>query len=100
MRLGKIYAGLGMKEEASANGKKGVDIITQSVDALQLPAFKEILAEIFAQLNRPAEAVDVLRELSAIPNYTSVHRWKIEPWYDPIRDSEEFRQLIREFEEK
>jgi eukaryotic-like serine/threonine-protein kinase len=96
--LGKIYAGLGLKDEAVANGKKGVEMITQSVDALQLPAIKEVLAEIYAQVNKPSEAVEVLRELSTMPNYTSVHRWRVEPWYDSIRDTPEFQQLLLEFD--
>ena len=94
--LGKIYAGLQLHDEAIANGKKAVELVVRSVDNLQLPAFQEQLAEIYAQLGRSAEAVEVLKELLALPNYSSVNRLKVEPWWDTIRDTDEFQRLINE----
>jgi serine/threonine protein kinase len=99
MGLGKIYAGLRLHDEAIAYGKKAVEIVVHSVDNLQLPAFQEQLAEIYAQLGKPVEAVEVLRELFTMPSYASVNRIKVEPWWDTIRETSEFRHLLDEFDE-
>jgi eukaryotic-like serine/threonine-protein kinase len=99
MSLGKIYVGLQLHDEAIANGKKAVEIVVSSVDNLQLPAFLEQLAEIYAQLGRSIEAVEILRELLTMPSYASLNRLKIEPWWDTIRDTDEFQRLINEFDQ-
>lgn len=98
MGLGKIYAGLRLDDEAIANGKMAVEIVVRSVDNLQLPAFREQLAEIYAQLGRSGEAVEVLRELLTIPSYASLNRLRVEPWWDTIRETSEFRHLLDEFD--
>jgi eukaryotic-like serine/threonine-protein kinase len=97
--IGLIYAGLGLEEEAIAEGEKAVELLPPSLDALAGTVPKQNLARIYAYLQRTEEAVDLLRELLSIPSRISIPRLKVEPSWDPIRETSEFQQLIHEFEE-
>jgi len=97
--IGQIYAGLGREEEAIEEGKKAVELLPLSLDAGLGYIPKENLARIYAYLQRTEEAVELLRELLSIPSRLSIPRLKVDPWWDPIRETSEFQQLIHEFEE-
>ena len=96
--LGRIYAGLGNSDEAIKNGMHTVQLITDLVDALEAPPYIHELAIIYAALNKPAEAVEILRDLLSSPGYITIPRLKIEPAWDSIRNTAEFRQMLRDFE--
>ncbi len=103
MGLGKIYAGLGLSDQAIEEGEMGVTLISPSTETTGSDAFasliyKEYLAMIYAQLEKPAEAADILRELLSGPGWVSVPKLKIDPFWDPIRGTPEFEGLLREFE--
>ena len=97
--LGRIYAGLGQADEAIYHGKAAVDIIIERVDALEAPPFRTELAYIYSNLEMSSEAVKILRELLENPGYTTVPRLHIEPAWNPIRNTPEFRALLREFDQ-
>lgn len=97
--LGRIYAGLGQADEAIYHGKAAVDIIIERVDALEAPPFRTELAYIYSNLEMSSEAVGILRELLENPGYTTVPRLHIEPAWNPIRNTPEFRALLREFDQ-
>ncbi len=97
--LGRIYAGLGQADEAIYHGKAAVDIIIERVDALEAPPFRTELAYIYSNLEMSSEAVNILRELLENPGYTTVPRLHIEPAWNPIRNTPEFRALLREFDQ-
>lgn len=96
--LGRIYASLNMPDEAIENGERAVSMIVEMVDALEAPPYKNELAAIYATLNKPTETVEVLRELLSNPGYMTVPRLNLEPVWNPVRNSPEFRALLREFE--
>jgi len=98
-KLGRIYAGLGREEEAIEEGKKAVELLPLSLDANAGTIPKQNLARIYSYLQRTEEAVELLRELLSIPSRISIPRLKVDPWWDPIRETSEFQQLIHEFEE-
>jgi len=97
--LGLIYAGLGREEEAIEEGKKTVELLPLSLDALAGTKPKQNLARIYAYLQRTEEAVELLRELLSVPSRISIQDLKVDPSWDPIRETPEFQQLVQEFEE-
>lgn len=96
--LGRIYAGLGNSDEAIKNGMHSVQLITDLVDALEAPPYIHELAIIYAALNKPAESVEILRELLSNPGYLTIPRLNLEPAWDSIRNTPEFRQLLKDFD--
>ncbi len=96
--LGQINAALGNEELAIEEGEKAVELMPISLAPISGASIKADLAAIYARLQKPDEAVEILRELLSIPSGGSVPFLKIDPTWDPIRDTPEFQQLIQEFE--
>ena len=92
--LGRIYAGLGLEKEAAEKAEKAIALVAHLDDALNNSAFKTDIAIIYARLQKSYEAVDILREVLSTPGFHSVQRLKIDPAWDPIRDTPEFQQLL------
>ncbi len=92
--LGKIYAGLGMREQAIASGEKAVALVPPHVDAFTSTVYLEELAAIYVMLDMPEEAVGVLREALAKPGYLSVAMLQNASAWSAIRDTPEFLNLI------
>ena len=99
INLGRIYAALGSENQAIEEGKKAVASLPLSLDAVRGTVHKLDLAFIYAQLQKPEEAVEILQRLLSIPSRLSISRLKVDPSWDPIRDAPEFQRLIQEFEE-
>ena len=97
--LGRVYAGLGEAERALYHGNAAVSIIVEMVDALEAPPYKNELAYIYTKLGMTTEAVSLLRELLENPGYITVPRLNLEPAWNPIRNTPEFRALLREFDQ-
>jgi len=95
---GRIKAGLGMQHQALEMVDKAIRAIDDLDDALMAPAFMTELAMIYSKLGKPAEAAGLLREILSSPGYMTTSRLKLEPAWNPIRDTIEFQQLIAEFE--
>ncbi len=98
--LGKVYAGLGLKEQALEEGYNGIELLSIPDDKFTGPLVKEELAIIYAQLRESRPAVEILREILSMPSKNSVERLKVDPFWDPIRDTQEFQNLLLEFSER
>ena len=66
--LGVVLAGLGQKEDAINEGKKAVELLPESVDAVDAPKITAELAEIYAWVGEHDEAFRLLDHLLAVPN--------------------------------
>ena len=64
--LGFADAGLGMKEEAIAEGRKGVALMPTSLDAFTGPVYLGKLAQIYVRVGANDAAIDVLQKLFAM----------------------------------
>src|SRR4029077_5346883 len=64
---GRILAALGQKEEAIAEGKRAVELLPESQDAMDGPQCTSALAEIYACTGEFDEAFRLLDHLFAIP---------------------------------
>jgi TolB-like protein/Tfp pilus assembly protein PilF len=93
-RLGLILAGLDRKEEAIAAGKRAVELLPESQDALDGPKEALALAKIYAWTNEPNQALQLLERSLNTPNGVTVPSLKLDPIWDPLRSNPRFQALI------
>jgi tetratricopeptide (TPR) repeat protein len=90
---GLALAYLGRKEEAIAEGTRGVALMPISKDAQYGPFIEYQLARIYILVGEPDEAVDHLEVLLGVPNYLSPGWLRVDPTFDPLRTNPRFRRL-------
>ena len=91
---GTILAMLGQKEEAIAEGKRGVELLPESKDALDGPQSTATLAQIYAWTGESDEAFRLLDHLLTVPSNLTVAMLKLDPSWDPLRQDPRFQALI------
>ena len=97
---GVILAMLGQKEEAIAEGKRAVELLPESQDALDGPQGTAALAEICAWTGEFDEAFRLLDHLLAVPSNITVPMLKLDPAWDPLRQDPRFQALIDKYRPK
>jgi len=95
--LGIAYAGLGRKEDAIREGKRGMELFPVSKDALIGPYREEDLAFIYTLVGEYDLALDKLEYLLSIPSQTmSVPMLRLDPRWDALRDHPRYKSLMVE----
>jgi tetratricopeptide (TPR) repeat protein len=94
--LGIAYAGLGRKEDAIREGKKGVELLPVTKDAWSGPLRVKDLALIYAMVGEFDAAIDQLEFLLKRPGWISVPLLQLDPDWDPLRDHPRFKKLIQQ----
>ena len=97
---GRILAALGQKQEAIAEGKRAVELLPESQDALDGPQCTSALAEIYAWTGELDEAFRLLDHLFAIPCNLTVPMFKLDPAWDPLRKDPRYQALIDKYAPK
>jgi len=97
---GRILAALGQKQEAIAEGKRAVELLPESQDALDGPRCTSALAEIYACTGEFDEAFRLLDHLFAIPCNLTVPMFKLDPAWDPLRKDPRYQALIDKYTAK
>ena len=97
---GRILAALGQKQEAIAEGKRAVELLPESQDALDGPQCTSALAEIYACTGEFDEAFRLLDHLFAIPCNLTVPMFKLNPAWDPLRKDPRYQALIDKYAPK
>jgi serine/threonine-protein kinase len=94
--LGFADAGLGMKEEAIAEGRKAVALMPTSLDAFTGPVYFGKLAQIYVRVGANDEAIDILQQLFAMPagHVVTPALLKLDPVWDPLREDARFKNLL------
>jgi serine/threonine protein kinase/tetratricopeptide (TPR) repeat protein len=92
--LGIAYAGLGRKEEAIQEGKKGVELLPVSKDALAGLTYVQNLAQIYVMVGDYDSAVDQLEYFLSIPSAISIPYLRIDPTWAPLRNHPGFKKLL------
>jgi TolB-like protein/Tfp pilus assembly protein PilF len=93
--LGQIYAALGRKEDAIREGKRAMEILPESKDALEGPMATIGLAQIYAVVGDRDNALSLLEHLLEIPSSLSVHMLQLDPIWDSLRNDPRFIELLR-----
>jgi TolB-like protein/Flp pilus assembly protein TadD len=96
-QYGLILAALGQKQEAIAEGKRAVELLPESQDALDGPQCTSALAEIYACTGEFDEAFRLLDHLFAIPCNLTVPMFKLDPAWDPLRKDPRYQALIDKY---
>ena len=93
--LGITYAGLGMNEKALESSDRALAIMNLSVDAWK--GFHRELdrAKILTMIGKNQEAVKKLDLLLSLNGYLSTELLINNPFWDPLRELNEFQDLIR-----
>lgn len=94
---GLILAALGRKEEAIAEGKRAVELLPESQDALDGPQATAGLAQIYAWTGEFDEAFRLLDHLLTVPSNLTVPMLKLDPAWDPLRQDPRFQALIDKY---
>jgi TolB-like protein/Flp pilus assembly protein TadD len=97
---GIILAALGQKQEAIAEGKRAVELLPESQDAMDGPQATATLAKIYAWTGEFDEAFRLLDHLFSVPNSLTVPMLKLEPAWDPLRQDPRFQALIDKYSPK
>ena len=94
--LGIALAGLGQKEQAVREGRRAVDLLPISRDALDGPFRVRDLARIHLMVGDPEAALDGLEALFALPvgNPLSEPWLRLDPAWAPLGEHPRFRRLL------
>jgi TolB-like protein/Flp pilus assembly protein TadD len=95
-----ILAALGRKQEAITEGKRAVELLPESQDALDGPRATEALAQIYAWTGESDEAFRLLDHLLVVPSGLTIPMLKIDPVWDPLRKDPRFQALIDKYSPK
>ena len=92
-----VLAALGQKQEAIAEGKRAVELLPESQDALDGPQATDTLAQIYACTGEFEEAFRLLDHLFAVPSNLTVPMLKLDPAWDPLRQDPRYQALIDKY---
>lgn len=92
--LGHTYGGLGRKEEALEQGRRAVELMPISVDAVQGPRYLLELAVIQAAVGERSAALDTLGEYLSVPGDLSLEFLELDPRFASLREMEEWSELV------
>jgi TolB-like protein/Tfp pilus assembly protein PilF len=96
LALAFANAGLGLKDEAVREGKRGAELLPVSRDALTGSAMQVYLAQLYVRVGDNNSAFDLLRP--ALQHFSgqflSSALLKLDPNWDPLRNDPRFAQLL------
>ena len=98
--LGMILAGLGEKELAIVEGKRAVELLPESEDALDGPKTTVALAQIYTWTGETDQALQLLERSLNTPSGVTVPSLRLDPMWDPLRSDPRFQALIDRHEAK
>ena len=95
--LGLAYAGLGQREEAVRAARRSMEP-QPLVDAYNAPVTMDHVAEIYMRVGETDAALDVLEQLSTIPNWVGLGfpaQLRFDPRWDRLRPNARFQRLVQ-----
>jgi TolB-like protein/Tfp pilus assembly protein PilF len=95
LRLAQIYAGLGRREDAVREGRRGVDLLPLSTDADFGARLLKQLAMVYTVVGEAEAAIGLLEYLLTIPSPVSRRALPLEWQWEPLRRDPQFQRLIR-----
>jgi len=98
--LGVAHAGQGRKEDAIREGRRAVELMPVSKDALTGATYLRQLAQTYTMVGEYDLAIDQLEYLLTIPSDVSVHWLKRGPTWKPLRDHPRFQVLMEKYEKE
>ena len=93
-KLGQVYAHLGLKEKAIAEGQKAVELQPVNNNHVDGPIFVQRLAEVYILTGEHELAINNIEYLLSIPSELTIWQLRLDPIYDPLRDNPLFQKLV------
>ncbi len=93
--LGIAYAALGRKADAIAAGRRAVELMPVSRDALVGPYLAATLARTYMMVGEPERASETLAPLLTIPSPITREALRVDPIWTPLRQHPRFRALVQ-----
>ena len=97
--LGMSEAALGHKEDALRHGKRAVEILPITKDAMAGAEILRNLAITYAWADEKGLAIKQLEELLPLYGPISYGQLRLHPWWDPLRDDPRFERLVSQARE-
>jgi tetratricopeptide (TPR) repeat protein len=95
--LGMSDAALGRREEALAKGRRAVELVSITKDAMTGAEILRNLAITYAWAGENDLAVEQLEEVVDIPSPISYGQLRLHPWWDPLRGDPRFDKLVEKW---
>jgi TolB-like protein/class 3 adenylate cyclase/Tfp pilus assembly protein PilF len=92
--LGMAHAALGNKEEAIREGRRAVELMPVSKNAIEGALLIRYLAVIYAWTGEKDRALKRLDEAAKIPSYLSYGELLLHPRWDPLRGDPRFDKIV------
>lgn len=92
--LGIAYAGLGRKEDAIREAKRGVELLPVSKEAWRGQYRIRDLAQVYVMVGEHDAAIDQLEFLLSVPSEISVPWLRLDPTWAPLRGHPRFQALL------
>jgi TolB-like protein/Flp pilus assembly protein TadD len=94
---GVALAGLGRTDEAHVEAERIRHLVHYQASPFWRPLLAEGRARILAQIGAVDEAVAELELLLANPGFFSIHSLRLDPLYDPIRETGAVQRLLEQY---
>ena len=85
---------LGRKEDALREGRRAVELLPASKEANNGPGMIQNFAIIAAWVGEKQLACDQIDATLQLPGTTSYGRFKLLPWWDPLRGDPRFEKIV------
>ncbi len=95
--LGYAYAGLGRKDDAIREGRRGAELLPVSKDAITGSYRVWDLAVIYTWVGEYDAALDEIEHVVSIPSWFSVNDLRLDPEFDPLRDHPRYQPLLEKY---
>jgi TolB-like protein/class 3 adenylate cyclase/Tfp pilus assembly protein PilF len=92
--LGMAEAALGHKEDAIREGRRAVELLPVTKDALIGPKLVQYLSLIYAWTGEKDLALEQLAVAARIPGYLSYGQLRLHPDWDPLRGDPRFEKIV------
>lgn len=92
--LAEVDAQLGQKELALQEAEHAMELMPLSRDVYDGAITLENLCQVYVWSGEGDRAIDLLRQLVAMPSYVSYARLKFHPMWDPLRGDPRFEQIV------
>jgi TolB-like protein/class 3 adenylate cyclase/Tfp pilus assembly protein PilF len=92
--LGMADAALGNKEDAIREGRRAVELLPVTKDAIIGPKLVQYLSLIYAWTGEKDRALEQLAVATRIPGYLSYGQLRLHPDWDPLRGDPRFDKIV------
>jgi tetratricopeptide (TPR) repeat protein len=92
--LGMADAALGHKDEAIREGRRAVELMPVSKDAIRGPLLIQYLAVIYAWTGEKDLALEQLSVAARLPGRLSYGYLRLHPYWDPLRGDPRFEKIV------